>query len=63
MEFDLEGAADQAIQACDGDLRATIKALIVANNALTRELEHAWQQISPGYSRGQRTRGRSTGDG
>ena len=60
-EFDLEAAADQAIAACDGDLRATIKSLIVANNYVTKELEFAWQQISPGYSRGKRTRRRSTG--
>ena len=60
-EFDLEAAADQAIHACDGDPRAAIKALIVANNALTQELEHAWQQISPGYSRQKRTRRKSTG--
>jgi hypothetical protein len=53
-EFDIETAAHQAIAACDGDLRATIKSLIVANNFLTRELEFAWQQISPGYSRGKR---------
>ena len=60
-EFDLEAAADQAIAACDGDLRAAIKSLIVANNYLTKELEYAWQQISPGYSRGKQTRRRSTG--
>ena len=57
-EFDLEAAADQAIAACEG---ATIKSLIVANNYVTKELEFAWQQISPGYSRGKRTRRRSTG--
>ena len=27
QEFDLEAAADQAIAACQGDLRATIKSL------------------------------------
>lgn len=59
--FDLEAAADQAIAACDGDARAAIKALIVANNYMTQELEFAWQQISPGYSRRKRTRRRSTG--
>lgn len=31
-EDDLEAAVDQAIAACAGDLRATIRALIVANN-------------------------------
>jgi hypothetical protein len=60
-EYDLEAAVDDAISACDGDLRATIRSLVVANNYLTRELEQAWQQISPGYSRGKRTRRRSTG--
>lgn len=60
-EFDLEAAADQAIAACDGDARAAVKALIVANNYMTKELEFAWQQISPGYSRGKRMRRRSTG--
>jgi hypothetical protein len=29
---ELETAADQAIAACDGDMRATIRALIVANS-------------------------------
>ena len=28
---DLEVAVDEAIKACDGDLRATVRALIVAN--------------------------------
>ena len=59
--FDLDAAAEQAIAACDGDLRAAVKSLIVANNYVTKELEFAWQQISPGYSRGKRTRRRSTG--
>ena len=59
--FDLEAAADQAIAACDGDLRAAVRSLIVANNYLTKELEYAWQLVSPGYSRQKRTRRRSTG--
>ena len=33
-EGELEIAIDQAIAACDGNLRATIRALIVANNFL-----------------------------
>jgi hypothetical protein len=60
-EFDLEGAVDQAIAACDGDARAAVRSLIVANNYLTKELEFAWQQVSPGFSRGKGTRRRSTG--
>jgi hypothetical protein len=49
--FDLEAAAGQAIAASGGDTRASIKSIIVANNDLTRELEHAWQLVLPGYSR------------
>jgi hypothetical protein len=60
-EFDVEAAADQAIQACDGDLRAAVKSLIVANNYLTMELERTWQLVSPGYSRQKGARRRSTG--
>lgn len=59
-EFDLEAAVEQAISACDGDARAAVRSLIVVNNYLTQELEYAWRQISPGYSRGRRERGRST---
>lgn len=56
--FDLEAATDQAIAACGGDLRVTVRALVVANNfflarneALTTELDEAWRWISPGYMR------------
>ena len=55
---ELELAVDQAIAACDGDLRATIRALVVANSflaeqntALSGELDYAWRWISPGYTR------------
>jgi hypothetical protein len=60
-EFDLEVAIEQAIAACDGDLLAAVRSLIVANNYLTQELEYAWQLVSPGYSRQKRTRRKSTG--
>ena len=52
---DLEAATDAAIATCDGDPRATIRALIVANSFLTeqvdtlaKELDWAWHWISPG---------------
>jgi hypothetical protein len=57
----LETAVDQAVAACDGDLRATVRSLVIANNYLTRELEYVWQLVSPGYSRQTRTRRKSTG--
>lgn len=45
----LELAADQAIEACGGDAREAVKALIVANEFLERRLE---ELASPGYARG-----------
>lgn len=45
----LEAAADQAIEACAGDAREAVKALIVANEFLERRLE---ELASPGYARG-----------
>lgn len=51
----LEAATDQAITACGGDLRSTIRALILANDFLQQELE---AKVSKGYLRGAR-RGRS----
>jgi hypothetical protein len=45
----LDAAADQAIAACGGDAREAVKALIVANEFLERELE---TQVSHGYTRG-----------
>jgi hypothetical protein len=35
----LEAAADQAIAACGGDAREAVKALLVANEFLEREIE------------------------
>lgn len=46
---ELNAAADQAIAACGGDARDAVKALIVANEFLERELE---TQVSRGYMRG-----------
>jgi hypothetical protein len=51
-EDDLETAIDQAIAACDGDLRATIGALIVANNFLESEVSELMKAVSHAYVRG-----------
>jgi hypothetical protein len=45
----LDAAADQAIAACGGDAREAVKALLVANEFLEREME---AQVSHGYRRG-----------
>ena len=49
---ELEAAIDQAIAACDGDLRATIGALIVANNFLESEIAELMKAVSHAYARG-----------
>jgi hypothetical protein len=42
-------AADQAIEACGGDAREAVKALLIAYDFLEREME---LQVSRGYVRG-----------
>ena len=49
---DLDIAIDQAIAACDGDLRATIGALIVANNFLESEVGQLKKAVSRAFLRG-----------
>jgi hypothetical protein len=43
-----ERACDQAITMCDGNLRSTIKALIMANEYLEAELRELQAAISSG---------------
>ena len=49
---ELETAIDQAIAACGGDLRATIRALIVANNYLESEVGELMKAVSHAHVRG-----------
>jgi hypothetical protein len=51
-DAELESAVDQAIGACGGDLRATIRALIVANNYLENEVAELMKAVSHAYARG-----------
>jgi hypothetical protein len=51
-ESELEAAIDQAIAACDGDLRATIRALVIANNFLEAEVSELMKAVSHAYARG-----------
>ncbi len=48
----LEAVVDQAIEACGGDLRATIRALIAANNYLEDEVTELMKAVSHAYARG-----------
>jgi hypothetical protein len=49
---ELEADIDQAIAACGGDLRATVRALIVANNYLESEVSELMKAVSHAYVRG-----------
>ena len=49
---ELETAVDQAISACGGNMRATIRALIVANEYLETEVGELMKAVSHAYARG-----------
>ena len=48
----LDAAVEQAIAVCDGDMRAAIRALIVANNFLESEISELNKAVSHAYTRG-----------
>ena len=48
----LEAAVDQAISACGGDLRSTVRTLIVANEYLETEGGELMKAVSHAYARG-----------
>lgn len=49
---DLESSVDEVIAICGGDIRAAVRALLVANAHLERELELTRVAVSSGFSRG-----------
>jgi len=48
----LEAAVDQAIAACGGDMRSTIRSLIVANEYLENEVGELMKAVSRAFVRG-----------
>jgi hypothetical protein len=54
-----EQACDQAIAMCDGNLRSTIKALIMANEYLETELEELQAAVAAGCAPTQPSRVRN----
>jgi hypothetical protein len=48
----LEAAVDQDIAACGGDMRSTIRALIVANEYLETEVGELMKAVSHAFVRG-----------
>jgi hypothetical protein len=49
---ELEVAVDEAIAACGGDMRSTIRALIVANEYLETEVSELMKAVSHAFARG-----------
>lgn len=47
-----EAAAEEAIAACGGDIRAALKAALIAMTMLETEVRELTQAISRGYARG-----------
>ena len=48
----LEMDVDRAIAACDGDVRATIKSLIMTNDLLWSQIKTHTTAVASGYARG-----------
>ena len=48
----IKAMADQAIAACGGDARDTVKALLVANEFLEAEIKELRAAVSSGFTRG-----------
>ena len=48
----LDAATDHAIAACDGDMRSTIRALIIANKYLESEMTDLKRSVSHAFVRG-----------
>ena len=52
QDGDLEAAVDQAIAVCNGNMRAVVRALIVANHFLETEVAELNKAVSHAYVRG-----------
>ena len=49
--YQYELACDQAIATCNGDARSAVKALLIANEFLEREMQDLKSKVSHGYLR------------
>jgi hypothetical protein len=50
--YSLEVAVEQAIAICDGDVRAALRAALIANSFLADEVEQLTRAVSFGFARG-----------
>jgi len=48
----IEAEVDQAIAVCGGDVRAALRATLIANTYLEAEIERLTEAISTGFARG-----------
>jgi hypothetical protein len=55
----LDAAIDAAIEACGGDARSAVRALIVANNYLEAEVQRLAEAVSSGFTRGLKAKGKA----
>jgi hypothetical protein len=53
---DLEAEVDEAIRICGGDIRAALRATLVANAHLETEIKRLTEAISTGFARGRMRR-------
>lgn len=60
---ELEASVDEALAICDGDPRAAVRALIVANDCLEGEVERMRDLVSRAYAHGEVSRQKSSGAG
>jgi hypothetical protein len=51
--IDFEAETDEAIAVCNGDVRAALKASLIANAFLEDQLTIVVEMVSAGYGRGQ----------
>jgi hypothetical protein len=49
---ELEAEVDEAIRMCGGDVRAALRATLVANAYLDAEVERLTEAVSTGFARG-----------
>jgi hypothetical protein len=49
---DLETEVDEAIRICGGDVRAALRATLVANSFLEGEVERLTEAVATGFARG-----------
>jgi hypothetical protein len=55
----LDTAIDAAVEACGGDARAAVRALIVANNYLEAEVQRLAEAVSSGFTRRLKAKGKA----